>query len=109
MKVRDMSDDVEVDPELLRRAADAIGSVRDRMSGVADAAESALSAGSAPWGNDRFGSRFADGPDGFVAAADNVTGGTRAVAESLAEVETGQLEAADALEASDTQSAEGFD
>lgn len=104
----DMPDNVEVDPEMLRRAATAMGNIRDTVQNIVDDADSALSVGSSAWGNDGLGDGFAEGPAGFRAASGNVTDGTQQMADVLDRVSADQDRAATLLEGADTDSAERF-
>ncbi|MEV0356836.1 hypothetical protein AB0H71_12310 [Nocardia sp. NPDC050697] len=103
-----MADRVEVDPDGLQRASTQIGSLGDRLRGLADRAEAALAPGSAAWGADKFGARFASGDQGFALGAGSTASSTGNLAETLGQVSDGQAKAAGALRNNEWASTESF-
>lgn len=92
-----MASKVGVTPEQLRSAAGKMGLLRDRMNDILSTLESALAAKGAAWGGDGYGSTFADGPEGYVAAHKNLTEGIGNTAVTLDSYSAGQYRAADLL------------
>ncbi|MFC3964558.1 PE domain-containing protein [Nocardia jiangsuensis] len=99
---------VEVDPDGLLRASTQIGDLGARLRALAARAEAALAPGSAAWGDDKFGARFAAGAQGFAAGGDGTATSTGNVAETLDEVSDGQSRAAGALRNNELASTESF-
>lgn len=85
-----------------------MGDLRDRMNGILATLESSLAAKGAAWGGDGYGSNFADGPQGYVAARENLTEGIGNTAKTLDSYSDGQYKAADLLARTDKRSAETF-
>lgn len=94
--------------EKLRTAGQDTGTVHRTVSRLAAAVDTAMSVGPAAWGPDKFGSEFADGPDGFVASMKNMTKGTKNMAESFESMSDGQYRAADAVQSYEQASTENF-
>ncbi|MBF6179624.1 MULTISPECIES: hypothetical protein [Nocardia] len=92
-----MAERVEVDPDRVDGVADIAGDIRDRLSGIAGRARAAVSAGQAAWGDDEFGSKFADGDEGFVAGSRNMATGTDNLSSSFGNLVQGLTEAAQNL------------
>ncbi|QBS44653.1 WXG100 family type VII secretion target [Nocardia sp. CS682] len=103
-----MASKVGVTPEQLRGAAGKMGGLSDRMHGILRTLESALAAKGAAWGGDGYGSTFADGPQGYVAAYKNLTEGIGNTAETFRSYSAGQYKAADLLARTDQRSAGSF-
>ncbi|MBF6327548.1 WXG100 family type VII secretion target [Nocardia transvalensis] len=96
---------VEVTPAQLRRAAGDMGELRDRVRGILDTLEKSLATKGAAWGDDSYGSTFADGEQGYVAAHRSLRDGMGKTAETIGSYSTGQYHAADVLELQDIASA----
>lgn len=92
-----MASKVGVTPEQLRSAAGKMGLLRDRMNDILSTLESSLATKGAAWGGDGYGSTFADGPEGYVAAHKNLTEGIGNTAVTLDSYCAGQYKAADLL------------
>jgi len=106
-----MADRVETYEEKLRAAGEATAEVRDLLQQVVNSVDTAMSVGSAAWGPDKFGGKFADGDggqEGFLASMDNMTGGTERSAESFGEMSKGQYDAADAIQSGEGGSTQNF-
>ncbi|MFC9435202.1 WXG100 family type VII secretion target [Nocardia sp. NPDC057030] len=92
-----MASKIGVTPEQLRSAAGKMGLLQDRMNDILSTLESALATKGAAWGGDGYGSTFADGPEGYVAAHKNLTDGIGKTAATLGSYSAGQYQAADLL------------
>ncbi|WP_280469399.1 PE domain-containing protein [Nocardia farcinica] len=96
---------VQVTSQSLSALAGDVESFGERLRRIADAADAATSPGPSAWGDDEFGTRFAEGEDakGFRPGAttmstnartiattfDNLAGGLAAAAGELARLEQG--------------------
>ncbi|MFC8042052.1 hypothetical protein [Nocardia sp. NPDC057353] len=106
-----MAGRVEVDPEGLQRVANQIGHLGDQLRALAARAEDALAPGSAAWGDDRFGAKFAMASGdsaGFAAGADSTALSTGNLGATLESVSDGQVQAAGALRNNEQASADSF-
>ncbi|MBF6546258.1 WXG100 family type VII secretion target [Nocardia brasiliensis] len=92
-----MAAKVEVTPEQLRGAAGQMGDLRDRLNGILAHLERSLAAKGAAWGGDGYGSTFADGPQGYVAAQRNLFAGIGNTAATIDSYAAGQYRAAELL------------
>ncbi|MFC9895754.1 WXG100 family type VII secretion target [Nocardia sp. NPDC127579] len=95
---------LDVTPGQLRGAAGRMADLRDRVDGVRRTLESALAVKGSAWGADGYGSTFADGPEGYLAAHDNLLLGLADTAATLGSYADGQLEAAALLARTDQSS-----
>jgi hypothetical protein len=66
---------VGVTSDQLRGAAGKMGDLRDRVNGIRITLENSLATKGAAWGGDGYGTTFADGPEGYLAARKNLTEG----------------------------------
>ncbi|MFE3059332.1 WXG100 family type VII secretion target [Nocardia sp. NPDC059239] len=96
-----MATKVGVTPDRLRSAAGQMQDLESRVNGILATLEQALSAKGAAWGDDSYGSTFADGGQGYAAAHANLRDGLRNMATTLGSYASGQNEAADTLERMD--------
>ncbi|WP_067845395.1 WXG100 family type VII secretion target [Nocardia lijiangensis] len=103
-----MATKVGQSPGQLRRAAGAMGDLRDRVNGILTTLETSLAAKGAAWGGDGYGTAFADGPEGYVAARENLTEGLGNTAKTLDSYSDGQYKAATLLARTDKRSGEGI-
>jgi hypothetical protein len=90
----------EVDPDEFRKAAGKTSNVGDRISDVVTNLTSAIAGRGAPWGDDKMGSQFANGPggnDGYLSSKKNLTEGTTGMAGTFHDVAKGQRKVADQL------------
>ncbi|WP_194820138.1 WXG100 family type VII secretion target [Nocardia sp. XZ_19_385] len=99
---------VGVTPGQLRSAAGKMGDLRDQMNEILRTLEHALAAKGAAWGGDGYGSTFADGPQGYLAAWENLTEGIGNTATTLDSYSDGQYEAAKLLASTDRFSAQNL-
>lgn len=97
-----------VTPDRLRGAAKRMGDLRNRVTSILDTLETSLAAEGPAWGGDGYGSTFADGPTGYLAAHENLTEGIADTATTLASYRDGQDDAADLLERMERHSAGSF-
>lgn len=103
-----MTQPLEVYEDLLRKAADATGEVRDRVDSVLSTLKGSLKGRGAPWGDDKIGLQFVEGPKGYIAARDDFFESLGNVRTTFAGFSTGQTEAADKLEAQEQASRDTF-
>ena len=96
-----MADRVEADAALFRQAALKTGHVRDRVNGVLDTLQTSLAGRGTPWGDDKIGKQFADGPDGYLVALTKLTTGTTNMALTFGNFSDGQIQSADLLQSMD--------
>ncbi|WP_097245079.1 WXG100 family type VII secretion target [Nocardia amikacinitolerans] len=101
-----MATKVGITPDQLRRAAGAMGDLRDRVNGILTTLETSLDSRGAAWGGDGYGSTFADGPEGYLAARKNLTEGIGNTAKTLDSYSDGQYKAAKLLARTDIRSAD---
>ncbi|MET8871588.1 hypothetical protein [Nocardia sp. NPDC004604] len=92
-----MAEKVRVTPEQLRCAARDMGILRDRVAAILTNLETSLAAKGAAWGNDSYGSNFADGPDGYTLTHTEITKGMGDLTTTLGSYSDGQYKAATAL------------
>ncbi|MET8648682.1 MULTISPECIES: hypothetical protein [Nocardia] len=95
--------------EKFRTAGSDTGKVHDTVSRLANAVHTAMAVGPAAWGPDKFGSKFADGPEGFRTSMTNMVTGTENMAGSFRSMSEGQYRAADAVQRQEQASREGFE
>ncbi|WP_280266719.1 hypothetical protein [Nocardia wallacei] len=91
---------VELDPERFRKASIKTADVRDKIKGVIETLQSSLDSGS-PWGNDKIGSQFYDGPNGYGVTRTNLYGNAGNFRTTFGEFSQGQQDAATKLENQD--------
>ncbi|WP_156959404.1 hypothetical protein [Nocardia sp. BMG51109] len=98
---------VELDPDKFRTAAGKTGDVRDRIQGVLDNLSASLDPGS-PWGNDKIGSQFHDGPNGYGASKKNLFENGGNFQTTFGRFSDGQRDAATKLESQDQANGRGI-
>ncbi|MEV0463186.1 WXG100 family type VII secretion target [Nocardia tengchongensis] len=103
-----MASKVGVTPEQLRGAAGQMADLRDRVDGILSRLETSLSAKGTAWGGDGYGSTFADGDQGYVAAHKNLAEGIGNTAETLGSYADGQRKAAKLLAHTDKRNGNSF-
>ncbi|ONM50522.1 hypothetical protein [Nocardia donostiensis] len=106
-----MANTIEIDPELLRQAAHKTGHVRDRIIDALSMLDTLLAGHGAPWGHDKLGDRFANGPggnDGYLAACKNLTTSSSNMATTFDGFAASHLDAATLLERQDHANGVGF-
>lgn len=96
-----MSQPLGVTPEGLRSTSDHLADVSARMKGVLSSLNGKLSGEGAAWGDDKIGSEFADGGDGYLAQLEWVDGSVDAKTDLLDAYSQGLRTAADTLESQD--------
>ncbi|GAB4583209.1 hypothetical protein [Nocardia sp. IFM 10818] len=92
----------------VRATANVADAIRDELLAIADAARAAVSAGASAWGDDGFGSKFADGGNGFKTGSSNMTDGTGKMAGSFGNLVDGLTTSAERLEAMEQGNTEKF-
>ncbi|WP_433195552.1 WXG100 family type VII secretion target [Nocardia sp. CA-107356] len=92
-----MAEKVRVTPEQLRSAARDMGILRDRVGAILTNLETSLAAKGAAWGNDSYGSNFADGPEGYTLTHADIEKGMGDLRTTLDSYSDGQYKAATAL------------
>lgn len=97
-----------ITPDRLRRAAGAMGDLRDQVNGILATLETSLDTRGAAWGGDGYGTTFADGPEGYLAARKNLTEGISNTAKTLDSYSDGQYKAAALLARTDKRSGDGI-
>ena len=96
-----MSQPLGVTPEGLRSTSDHLADVSARMKGVLSSLNGKLSGEGAAWGDDKIGSEFANGGDGYLAQLEWVDGSVDAKTDLLDAYSQGLRTAADTLESQD--------
>lgn len=103
----------EFHPDDFRAAAGKTAHVGDRVTDVVTNLTSTLSGRGAPWGNDKMGKQFANGPggdDGYNSSKKNLLEGTTGMAGSFKNVAENQRKVADQLQHDlDQRNGESFD
>ncbi|MFD0365959.1 hypothetical protein ACFQZZ_31355 [Nocardia sp. GCM10030253] len=95
--------------EKFRAAGEDTAKVHRSLTRLITAVNSAMSVGSTAWGPDKFGSKFADGPEGFVQSMANMVGGTQNMADSFANMSEGQYRSAETVKRHEQASEDGFE
>lgn len=105
-----MAGNIEVDPELLRQAAAKTASVTDSIRAVLTKLESAIDGKGQPWGDDIYGTRFAEGEggNGYTAARDNLAKLTDDTVSNSDEQSAGQYDSAKLQNGTEQASADTF-
>ncbi|WP_454198385.1 WXG100 family type VII secretion target [Nocardia sp. Marseille-Q1738] len=106
-----MAERIELDPDLLRQAAQKTSHVRDRINSVMSTLQTSLAGRGAPWGNDKIGDNFYNGPngnDGYQASRKNLTTNATNMSTTFGNFSTNQARTADYLERQDRRNADGF-
>ncbi len=98
---------VEINPDQLRTAASDCDRIHGSIVTALRNLQSAVDAEQAPWGNDSFGKKFADGDKGYLAVSKNLLDGINDLATTFGTFASGQREAADELNNADTGHANG--
>ncbi|WP_280481237.1 hypothetical protein [Nocardia cyriacigeorgica] len=91
------ADKVKADPDDFQRAAEKTGAVRDKVQGILNTLQASISSYGTPWGNDKLGSSFTDGEQGYFAARESLTGNIENVANSFNNFRSGQAQTVVAL------------
>ncbi|WP_157513921.1 hypothetical protein [Nocardia concava] len=94
--------------DLLTKASQKTGEVRDGIKGVVDGFTSQADGLGTPWGNDSLGRQFAEGDQGYKASMKNIVEGARNMAGTFGNFSKTQQESADKLGSMDQANREGF-
>jgi uncharacterized protein YukE len=96
-----MTDPLQVTPDELRATSEHLAAVSSQMKNVLSSLQSKLSNEGEPWGNDKTGHAFAEGPNGYLAQQDWVNKSIDAKTQLLDQY-AGQLKnTADSLQQQD--------
>ncbi|WP_157555400.1 WXG100 family type VII secretion target [Nocardia crassostreae] len=99
---------VSATPEQLRSAGGKMQALHDRVNGIFNKLEGALAGRGEPWGNDSYGSGFADGEQGYLTARENLKDGFGKLATTFKSYADGQKDAATLLAGMDKRNGQGF-
>lgn len=115
MRVIDVADRVEVDPNALERAAGLTEGLAKKVDGIVTELRVDLDGieypeTNVPWGDDKMGRKFVDGEnqDGYGSARQNLLDGGDGLSATLGEFATGQRDAVRQLRGADEDSAGTF-
>jgi hypothetical protein len=103
-----MADVLKHDADLFEKAALKTGDVRDRVSAVLTTLESTLAGRGAPWGEDKMGHQFSEGPDGYKSAREKMFTNIKNAVTSFGNFSSGQTQTADLLRAMDVRNGDSF-
>ncbi|MEU7142922.1 hypothetical protein ABZ942_25995 [Nocardia sp. NPDC046473] len=103
----------EFHPDEFRTAAGKTAHVGDRITDVVNNLTSTLAGRGSPWGDDKMGNQFANGPggsDGYHSSKKNLVDGTTGMAGTFKDVAANQRKVADQLQHDlDERNGESFD
>ncbi|MFI6997694.1 hypothetical protein [Nocardia sp. NPDC050175] len=91
----------EFHPDEFRTAAGKTAHVGDRITDVVNNLKTTIAGRGAPWGDDKMGKQFSDGPggnDGYQSSKKNLVDGTTGMAVSFNDVAANQRKVADQLQ-----------
>ncbi|MGW5105795.1 hypothetical protein [Nocardia sp. NPDC004123] len=94
--------------DLLMKASEKTGDVRDGINGVVNTFGAQADALGTPWGDDSLGNQFANGDQGYLASKKNILEGATNMAGTFANFSKSQKDSADKLEATEEANREGF-
>ncbi|GAB2562191.1 hypothetical protein [Nocardia heshunensis] len=103
-----MSGRLESYRDLLLKASEKTGEVRDGINGVVNTFNGQSDALGTPWGNDSLGNQFANGDQGYLASKDNIVKGATNMAGTFANFSKSQKDSADKLEATEEANRQAF-
>lgn len=89
-----MNGQIELDPSLLASAAVRSERIADAITAAQAVLRQTLDGNGKPWGDDKFGGRFADGAQGYRSARDSLLAGMADMAGTFEQIYRGQLDAA---------------
>lgn len=98
---------LEVDPGLLAHAAADVATVQDRLQTVFDNLRSDLASRGTSWAKGSFGTAFADGAHGYLAAKDQLFQSAQNLAVTLGHYSSAMSSAANAWAIADGEPAAG--
>jgi uncharacterized protein YukE len=99
---------LEVNPGLLGLAAADVSALRDRVQGIVDDLQSDLASRGTSWEHGSFGTAFAGGAHGYLAAKDQLFQSAQNLATTLGHYSSAMSQAADAWAAADNDPAPGI-
>ncbi|MBL1075185.1 hypothetical protein JK358_12360 [Nocardia sp. 2] len=103
-----MTKKVDVEPEWVQAAGVTAVSIGKKLKAIADACDTAISPGASAWGDDKFGSKFADGGEGFKSGGDNMADATSSLGTSLGNLGTGLQDTAKKMVAMEQGNTQGL-
>ncbi|MFC9993663.1 hypothetical protein [Nocardia sp. NPDC127526] len=103
-----MAEKLQGEASQVRATATVADTIRDELLAIADAARAAISVGATAWGDDEFGSKFADGGNGFHTGGTNMVDGTGKMAGSFGNLVDGLTTSAERLEAMERGNTDKF-
>jgi uncharacterized protein YukE len=96
--------ELEVDPGLLGRAAADVSALQDCVQSVFDDLQSDLASRGTSWEHGSFGTAFAGGAHGYLAAKDQLFQSAQNLATTLGDYSSAMSKAADAWAIADAES-----
>ncbi|MEV6216276.1 WXG100 family type VII secretion target [Nocardia sp. NPDC051833] len=96
-----MAGKVEITPAKLRSAAGQMADLRNDVQGILTRLQSSLDTHGSPWGGDGYGTSFAAGDTGYLAARENMFTAVGNMAATIGSYADGQRQAATRLETQD--------
>ncbi|MGW4117305.1 hypothetical protein [Nocardia sp. NPDC004711] len=105
-----MTDKLDVDPELLKKASAKTDLVNSRLRGVVDGLMASTGGMGEPWGNDSYGTEFAGTEDGsgYLAARKTLKGLSETLAKNAENNSDGQNQSGKKLDGTDQGNADAF-
>ncbi|MET7768691.1 hypothetical protein [Nocardia sp. NPDC005366] len=106
-----MADKLEYDADLFRAAAGKSRTVSEKITTVLDTLNGAINGRGTPWGNDKLGKNFFNGPggnDGYDASRTNTTTNAATMATTMGEFADGQIDSAVLLEKMERGNTDGM-
>ncbi|MCA2210217.1 hypothetical protein [Nocardia rosealba] len=103
-----MTEPIEVNTAKLAQVIHDIAAIADQLDTIAAAGKAAVAPGAAAWGDDRFGSKFADGADGFEAGATNIVESTSTLSTSMGNLSNGILSGSKRSDEREQENVDGF-
>ncbi|MTE11534.1 hypothetical protein [Nocardia aurantiaca] len=103
-----MSGRLESYRDLLVKASEKTGEVRDGINGVVNTFTAQADSLGTPWGNDSLGNQFANGDQGYLASKKNILEGASNMAGTFANFSQSQKDSADELERTEEANRQGF-
>lgn len=103
-----MSEKLGHDADLFEKAAERTDAIRDRVNSVRSTLEAALRGRGTPWGNDKLGEQFAEGPNGYKVARGQLIGNIKTTSTNFGNFYTGKTDTAKVLRRMDQSNGDGF-
>ncbi|WP_067819137.1 hypothetical protein [Nocardia inohanensis] len=95
--------------DLLTKASQKTGKVRDNIERIIDTLESSTASRGAPWGDDSLGNGFAGGDQGYIASRKNMLEGGGNMAGTFGNFSKGQSDSAAKLQRMEDGNRETFE